>query len=291
MTALHDLTIKAIRRAQAQGGVIDPVEDWAAIAELDRLARAATEPPPEDKLVFLDLPLIVGNVSLYRLSWNALDWVADCAGVWYAEDDSMYDRALAWAHVNARSPRAFRRCAEKRIASAEISRWVREQTTPWQVITAGVDKLMEELKPKHADESKRSGRKVSKASFLDILLETHGGTIDYWMWDVSMAAMQHFAAAIKYRQDAESVEIRTASGQAPDANSDHARNMIRMQRAAREFVESIVERSRHAMPTDRLHDVGVQHRGMEKTEQMNGDAGGHSQKIISGNRAEKPDGK
>jgi hypothetical protein len=156
---------------------------------------------------------------------------------------------------------------------------------------AGVDQLMAELKPKRADESQRDGRKVSKASFLDILLETHGGTIEYWMWDVSMAAMQYFVAAIQYRQATESVEIRAACGQAPDANSDHARNTIGIQRAARAFVERIVERSRRGVPTDGLHDVGVQHRGMEKTEQMNGDAGGHSQKIISGNRAEKPDRK
>ena len=291
MTALHDLTIRAIRRAESQGGVIDLVEDFGAIAELDRLARAATAAPAEDKLVFLDLPLIVGNVHLYRLSWGALDWVAECAWSWYSEDGCMYDRALAWAHVNARSPRAFRRCSSMREASAEISRWAREQSVPWQMIMTGVDQLMAELKPKDKSEQKRNGDKLSTSSFLDILLATHGGTIEYWLWDVSLVAMQRFSAAIQYRQESESGEMLMVQGKAPDAGSQHAKRTIRLQRAARAFVDRIVSRSRRGVEADGLHDVGVQHRGVKKAEQMNGDPGDNSNEIISGDRPNEPKGK
>jgi hypothetical protein len=236
MTALHDLTIKAIRRAQSQGGVIDPVDDWAAISELDRLARAATEPPQEDKLVFLDLPLIVGNVSLYRLSWGALDWVADCAGVWYAEDGRMYDRALAWAHVNARSPRAFRRCAEKRIASAEISRWAREQTTPWQVITAGVDQLMSDLSKNRDKKYEDSQARRGNGPVFDFLIEAYHQPIEYWIWGISINELHAIIKAHSMKTEEAHASLDAQTGRAPNPDSALTRNTIMFQRAAKQFI-------------------------------------------------------
>jgi hypothetical protein len=236
MTALHDLTIKAIRRAQSQGGVIDPVEDWAAISELDRLARAATEPPTEDKLLFLDLPVIVGNLHLYRLSWGALDWVADCAGVWYANDGRMYDRALAWAHVNARSKRAFHRCAAVREATAEISRWSRDQTASCTAIMLAVDVLMREFKKRGNEKSNAATESRGDGPIFDFLKETYKQPIDYFLWEISAQELRAIIRAHFVKAEALKATLDSEAGRAPDPESSTTRHTIAFQRAAKQLI-------------------------------------------------------
>ena len=242
MTALHDLVIKAIRRAQAQGGAVDPVADFGALVELDRLARSATEPPAEDRLVFLDLPLIVGEVHLYRLSWGALDWVADCAGAWYADDPRMYDRALAWAHVHARSPRSFRRCAAVREASAEISRWAGNRSASWQAIMAGVDRLMSELTRSKEGSTEKQDTGSGSGPVLESLMDAYKKPVDYYLWEISAEALSLIIKAHRYRAERLNSELAASAGRAPDADSALARNTIAFQRAAKAFVSAVVAR-------------------------------------------------
>jgi len=280
MSALHELTIKAIRRAQKQGGIVDPVEDWAAIAELDRLARAATETPAHDKLIFCDLPINVGDIQLYRLSWAAMDWIAFCASDWFGDDGAMYDKALAWAHAHSRKPDIFRACPDKRSAQKAIIRWTWSFWAPWVSVMAAVDQLLEELPRKKADQT---GSGTTTAGFLDVLIETHGGTIDYWMWDVSVPAMLSLTAAIQNRNDGNEGNRRTASGKAPDPESSIVKKTVELQRAARKFIQRIVTRS-----ADRVEHVPAKQNGMEKTAQVNGHSSAESICAIRENCPEEP---
>lgn len=243
MPALHELTISAIQRARQQGGIVDPVEDFAAIADLDRLARACSDMPAESRLLFLDLPVIVGDVKLYRLSWGAIDWMVECAAVWFSDNGSLYDRAIAWAHAHARSPGAFRRCASRREAEAEIWRWSREISAPWQAVLAAVDELTSELSSKKDGTERKDRTRTSDAPILESLIEQYGKTLDYWLWDISAAVFASLLKAHQIRIDRLESASSTAHGKAPDPESHYVRATISFQRAAKVFVSTIVERN------------------------------------------------
>ena len=259
---------------------MDPVEDYPAITELDRLARAATEPPIQDKLVFCDLPVCVGDVQLYRLSWAAMDWIAYCASDWFEDDSVMYDKALAWAHAHARQPDVFRACPDKRSAEKAIKRWSWSFWAPWIQVMAAVDQLLDEL-PKN--KSSKTESKTTTAGFLDVLIETHGGTIDYWMWDVSVPAMLALTAAIHHRNESDDDSRRMGSGKAPDPMNARVRKIMKFQRLARDFVQGVVTRS-----AKRAENPAAKHGGMEEAQQMDGDSGTDPIGAIGKNSPEKP---
>jgi hypothetical protein len=242
MSALHELTIKAIRRAQKQGGIVDPVEDWAAIAELDRLARAATELEPEDKLLFLDLPINVGEIKLYRLSWGALEWISGCAAIWFKDDPAMYDRCLAWAHNHARSPRAFRRCSTAAITREEVSQWTRDLPASWQAIMDAVDSLLSEFLKKKPSSKPSKTRVAGSGCLFESLMDQYGKDIDYWMWELSAEALTVVIQAHRFKMERVNQEISTASGKAPDPDSDMVIASISFQRAAKTFVSNVLSR-------------------------------------------------
>lgn len=239
---MHPLVEKTVRRALDGGGVFDPLVDFDALQNLERLASAATEPPLEDHLVFLDLPLIAGNVHLYRLSWGALDWVADCAATWYADDGRMYDRALAWAHAHARSPGAFRRCSSQREATAEILKWSRAQSSSWNAIMTGVDSLISEITKGRAKRGCETRPSAGCGPVLESLQSEYGKDIDYWLWDLSVAALSAILKAHKYRLDRTDAQLCTDAHRPPDPNSSIVRNTVEFQRAAKAFLESVLGR-------------------------------------------------
>lgn len=280
MTALHELTIKAIRRAQSQGGIVDPVEDYAAIANLDKLARASTELPIHDKIIFCDLPVCVGDVRLYRLSWAAMDWISYCASEWFCDDSVLYDKALAWAHAHARQPDVFRDCSDKQSATKAIKRWTWSFSAPWICVLDAVDQLLAELPNKNTGKTES---KSTTASFLDVLIETHGGTIDYWMWDVSVSAMLALTEAIQHRNDENECAQITGSGKAPDPNSFMVKKTMEFQRKAREFVQGIVSRS-----ANRDENGPAQHGGMKEAKKVDSNTGFASVSAIGKNSSEKP---
>lgn len=238
---MHPLVEKTIKRALSGGGKIDVLADFDAIQELERLARAATEPPIEERLVFLDLPIRIGPLQLYRLSWGALDWVADCAGSWWSEDGSMYDRALAWAHAHARSPRAFRRCADLRTANAEILRWVREQSSSWEAIMSGVDSLMTSLRNRSRDKSSPGSSRKGDATLFDTLINEYGKDLDYWIWEISAEALTLMIEAHRMKLEKREQSLAAIVGKAPDPSSNLVRHTIAFQRAAKAFVKSHTE--------------------------------------------------
>ena len=245
MTALHDLTIKAIRRAQAQGGTVDPVEDFAAIADLDRLARDATELLPEDRLLFLDLPLVVGNAKLYRLSWAASDWLIQLAMKWFQDDLTMLDRSMVWAHAYARTPDAFKRFSNAHDARCEIERWSQD-------LTASFDSLMEatdQLRPKPKANDNRPGKSngpISNGPVLDCLMDAYKQKIEYFMWEISSEALEVILQANLLHDELKDRNQMMGAGLAPSTDSRITRSILKFQRAAKEFVRTIVERKKGA---------------------------------------------
>jgi hypothetical protein len=250
MTALHELTIKAIRRAQAQGGIVDPVEDWTAIAELDRLARAATEMAPEDKLLFLDLPVTVGNISLYRLSWGASDWLTELAMDWFQEEPSMLDRAVVFAHVFARDPSKFRTHSDITTARKGITQWSRECSASIESMVAAVDRLTLHVPSTKEPEKKiKESKTASNGPIFDRLMADYKQPIEYFLWEMSAESLSVLINANTLKHDAESRSYESAAGKAPDTKSKFARQTIAFQRAAREFMSRMIDRQKKGSAT------------------------------------------
>ena len=242
MSALHELTTKAIRRAQAQGAVIDAVEDWDAIAALDRLARSATEVSPEDRLLFLDLPAVVGDVALYRLSWGASDWLTSLAMSWWELNPFLLNMAVVWAHAHARDPEAFRRCAREAAAAREIMTWCAACPEPVFVLLEACDSLIH--KRSSDDGAKSSAAPVSNGPVLDHLMDEYKQPVDYFIWDLSEEALDKLIRSNTAKHERQDNAARILGDKAPDPNSRMARDTIRFQRAARAFVRSVCDRSR-----------------------------------------------
>jgi hypothetical protein len=243
MTALHELTIKAIRRAQSQGGIVDPVEDYAAIANLDKLARASTEMVPEDRLLFLDLPLVVCNTRLYRLSWGASDWLTQLAMNWFRDDLSMLDRSVVWAHVHARMPEAFRRFSNARDAKAEIETWSQELTAPFEALMAAADQLCP--KPKESETRKQHDTgPISNGPVLNRLMDDYKKPVDYFIWELSAEALEVILHANVLQEEMSDRQQMAAAGLSPAPDSRITRAILKFQRAAKDFVNAIVARNK-----------------------------------------------
>jgi hypothetical protein len=245
MTALHELTIKAIRRAQSQGGIVDPVEDFPAIAELDRLARAGTEIAPEERLLFLDLPIVAGNASLYRLSWGASDWVTQLAIPWFRDEPSMLDRAILWAHAHSRDAQAFRRFSNSHDARLQIEEWSRGLTSSYEALLEAADQLCPKPRAGGKESAKTSGP-ISNGPVIDRLMDSYKQQIDYFIWDISAEALEIVLAAGIQRDEKQEYYSNIASGHAPAAESRLVRSIIKFQRAAKEFVRVVTERNKGA---------------------------------------------
>jgi hypothetical protein len=149
-----------------------------------------------------------------------------------------------------------------------------------------VDELISELSKKKTDTKESS---VSTASFLDVLLETHGGTIDYWLWDVSIAAMLALTAAMQHRNDCSENFTRTAAGKAPDPDGSLAKTSIAFQRKAREFVQEIMSRTKRS--TNSVKSLASQHSGVEEAQKVNRGTGATAKENIAEDCAQDPKGK
>jgi hypothetical protein len=243
MSALHDLTIKAIRRAQSQGGIVDPVEDYSAITELDRLARASTEMVPEDRLLFLDLPVVVGNVMLYRLSWGASDWLTQCAMEWFRDEPTMLDRSIVWAHVHSHEPKAFDVVANSISASKAIMEWSQGLTASFQSLMAAADQLCPNFVESDEPEKKKSGP-ISNGPVLNRLMEDYKQKVEYFIWEISAEALAVLIRANRLQAEMNDREQISAAGVAPSVDSRITKSIMKFQRAAKDFVSTIVARSK-----------------------------------------------
>jgi hypothetical protein len=233
---LHPLVVKTLQRLLSAGGKVDIVADWAALQELQRLACLTTDPPEEKNLLFLDLPVVIGNCSLYRLSWGALDWLREYAFVWW-EGTRMEDRALVWAHAHARQPEAFQRCAEERAAFAEIRRWSRTLSAPVAQLVAGTQTLSQS-----APRSDGSGESVPAGAAINSLMEAYHQPADYFVWGISSdalgALLRNRAHAVRRQESM----LDGASGRAPDPDAPDSKAAIAYQRAAKVFTDAHLNR-------------------------------------------------
>jgi hypothetical protein len=241
--ALHPKAERIVRRALSVGPV-DPVTDFAAIAELDRLAREQFEPRPEERLVFLDLPVIVADVHLYRLSWGALDWLCECGLPWFSKDQRFYARVEVWAFAHARSPDVFRAASSPQAARAAVTTWSRNVRAPFADLIRAADAMLGE--PKGGGTS-TADPNAPAAPLLRELMGEYGHDLDYWIWGLSAEALKSIIEAHCRRRDAQNAAASAAAYRPPAPSEAEAERTLEFQRAARAFVDLVAGRKQTAV--------------------------------------------
>lgn len=183
-SGLHILASRVVKSVIDAGGQIDPVEHYADIAELDRLARAISSPPIAEALDLLDAPIVIDDVELRRLSWAAREWLATDAWSWWKDDPGQLDLAYAWAMAHARDKAALQVArASERKARAEILRWARGTSANYDAIMAAC----RHLSPRSAGEKVAAERNPNDRShigpvLLALLTETPH-PLDFWIFE------------------------------------------------------------------------------------------------------------
>ena len=205
---MHILATRVVRKALASGARIDPVEHFDLLAELDRLARATAEPPAHDRIAFLDRPVIVGGYALRRLSFRARAWLAD-ADEWFQDDRDLFGSCLAWACAHCRNRAAFDAVADPRLARQTVTEWINTLTCSPEQMEVAVRAIVRPLEAPVVHLATPAAPEVPDAPSTALgpvfarLLTECGGTLDYWMWEVSDDALNAILDAFARSDEAD----------------------------------------------------------------------------------------
>lgn len=214
---MHIYTQRLIKDAQSEGYQIDLLDDWDDIAELDRLAHAATNPGAQREAELLDRPAEVGGALLYRLSWGGIEWVESTADWFHGKEG---DIAIAWAMSRGRDPEAFtgQMLTNRLAARKAVRNWARGLTCGYDSLRRVVlDLLPSEMADEQPQETAKARQGLapvpSSDSVLMRLLAAFSGTDErYWLWlapfDRVVAGLNH----IREQEVREAMRWRAAAG-------------------------------------------------------------------------------
>jgi len=198
---MHILATRVVRKALASGARIDPVEHFDLLTELDRLARATAEAPAHDRIAILDRPVVAGGVAFRRLSFAARAWIGE-ADEWFADDRDTFGLCVAYAAAHARDKAAFDAAADPRAARTAVAAWSRTLTLTPEQLDAAVAAALRPLAP--ADVPPEPGAApAALGPVLARLMRECGGTLDYWLWEVSDDALDAILEAFRRSDEAE----------------------------------------------------------------------------------------
>lgn len=184
MTNLHPSVETLVRRVIADRKKFDWFAEFDAIAELNRLAHEQEAPPGRDLPAHLDTPLVVGNVSLRRLSWSGVEWFNTSAIPMWREKPQVREIALAWAHSHSRDPAAMSEMVARGETSARrrLTVWAWGLTASWEAIQAAIDVLLPASRSRAPGEP---GAQLSRDSVLSLLVTKTGLPDKHWLFEVS----------------------------------------------------------------------------------------------------------
>lgn len=241
---MHPLVQQTLRKAAAAGAAIDFIADWDDLVELERMAVAIERPPAEERLALLAAPIVVGGVPLYRLSLGALEWLMERALPWFDGDADLQDLLVAYAMANVKAPEVFLRLHTAKAARTEVLGWARTVRASKAELGLAMTALMSVAEREPDTPAGKSAQSHGFGPIIAHLVDRFGGAPDYWMWECPDGF------ALYMMQHADRVpapgSMGIARGGAPDPDGWHARATWRFQKAAKAYLQSVVNRTRNA---------------------------------------------
>lgn len=216
---MNILARRAVQRAVTAGAVIDPVEHFADLVRLHRLAEEITRPPIVEQLDALDQPVRVGDLLFHRLSWSYREWMWRSAGTWWRDRGDLLDLAYAWAFAHARDKSALQAMTDPKHAERVIRAWARDTDANYEAVMAACEWLSRPLRepdPKpdqerppesDQDELRRSAGPV----ILTLLTETDK-PLDFWLYDVAAEVTDAALERIRTNWDRDQAAMAAAFG-------------------------------------------------------------------------------
>ena len=238
--ALHPLARRVIRHVVAAGATVDPIEQFGDIAELHRLANSINSPPIFERIELLDRPLHVGPVRLRRLSYGAMEWLAEGPVKWFSsEEKTIANLCTAYAMAHGRSNQLcglFNRQRTERT----VKRWARELPVSLLSIYEAVDELMRRPNEAPAKAPPEIRAAAAESPLFFAVMRRHGGTLDYWIWEVPFDVVLGLIEDMNQELDAKARASVAQSGRvsAPNPHS-HA---VRAQKAFNDFAHDFKTR-------------------------------------------------
>ncbi|HMO03894.1 MAG TPA: hypothetical protein PKC67_02595 [Kiritimatiellia bacterium] len=186
MDQLHPSVEALIRRVIDADKPFDWFFEYHHVAELNRLAHEQDAPPGRQLVDLLDAPIVVGNTSLRRLSWAAIEWYNDLARIWWGDNASMRDLALAWAHAFSRSAIVIQQASSGEARTRRTIRsWANGLSAPWEAIQAAIDALLPRRSYPPIEASGVTLPASAQHSVLAHLVGSTGMPDTYWLYDVA----------------------------------------------------------------------------------------------------------
>ena len=172
----------------AQAGIKELKERWGVepdLAEmiwLHELGLLVENPPGVVPLDVLDLPVSVGNVTLWGFTIGASLWWRECALNWFDGDESIAEQTLAFTLAHSREPEKIRELTDRHATTRAVKKWANGIGCTDRELNWPIDKILsddEEAEENDDDIAADWGGLVAS------LCKQYGGTPEYWTWEAS----------------------------------------------------------------------------------------------------------
>lgn len=233
---MHPAAARVVRQAVAAGGKIDPIEHFADLTTLDRLAREQQCPSLDERLHVLDHPIAVGGALLYRLSWAAWEW-SERAMEWF-DEEPLCELVVPWAMAHARRKDELDRVSNKRLAARAIRKWARSLDCSVEGLMAACKALLPDTSAtENADTpARQTDNSLGYGPVLTRLVQECGQTFEYWMHEVPLEVVLAVDNALAQQDNAARAAAKIGGR---DPRSWEVRNFVAFNRYSKQFLAKV----------------------------------------------------
>lgn len=249
---LHPLARQRLAEIK-QKADLDPLEDYNAIEEINRLAyRAAGDLIEEPPQKACDAPITIDGIDLYPITMAGAAWLDYIADTWGWEYSALLETARIWAMAYGRSQKDYAKMWTERHARKRMHKLARRIDTPLRTITRILNLYEQGSEPGELEREidremaeKEKGRITVEPSaqeatngVLEVIMDEYGGTREHWYWCESAATCrQLYMDALLARAE----EYREAQGQ-KHPKDPRVEASFKLQKACRKLLERKTEK-------------------------------------------------
>lgn len=159
--AINPNALETIRVIQeATNKEFHAIDDFGDLASLHILGERMTNPGSVEEIrVILDAPVTVGNIDLYRLTFESVLWLEMVEQT--LEDDMLSNIATVFAMAHCRNQNAFETLTDEKSIVRAVTKWVKK-------VNVSIDSLeyaMMEMQPDHIEGKNKKGKPKQTEGF------------------------------------------------------------------------------------------------------------------------------
>jgi len=181
----HRLAQEAVDQLAREGIACAPDE----ILWLQEMAEKVIRPARSDELLFLDMPVVCGNVLLWPLSIGARIWLTQSGKPWFAGTGDLEELVFAFAMAHSREPEVFAGLNSCLKARLKVAFWACKIKATRRELNEAIARC---LTPDDSDLIEVEGPKPKNPNAnasdygdcLALLCHFYGESPGHWLWKV-----------------------------------------------------------------------------------------------------------